>query len=115
MPRRASIRSCSIRCFTSVKRRYFERRELETSRDAIKAGLDSGPGVLADEVFAELRARFADKSWSVAKLVILPAARADLIDFITLGNPPRALSFVAEIEAKIAENRRAPRQLPETG
>jgi len=42
----------------------------------------------------------------VAKLVILPAARADLIDigdFIALDNPPRAASFVAEIEAKIVE------------
>ncbi len=42
----------------------------------------------------------------MAKLVILPAARADLIDigdFIALDNPPRAVSFVAEIEAKIVE------------
>jgi len=42
----------------------------------------------------------------VAKLVILPAARADLIDigdFIALDNRPRAASFVAEIEAKIME------------
>ena len=42
----------------------------------------------------------------MAKLVILPAARADLIDigdFIALDNPPRATSFVAEIEAKIVE------------
>jgi len=42
----------------------------------------------------------------VAKLVILPAAREDLIDigdFIALDNPPRAVSFVAEIEAKIVE------------
>lgn len=42
----------------------------------------------------------------MAKLVILPAARADLIDigdFIALDNPPRAASFVAEIEAKIVE------------
>ena len=40
----------------------------------------------------------------MAKLVILPAARADLIDigdFIALDNRPRAASFVAEIEAKI--------------
>jgi toxin ParE1/3/4 len=39
-------------------------------------------------------------------LVILPAARADLIDigdFIALDNRPRAASFVAEIEAKIVE------------
>ena len=42
----------------------------------------------------------------MAKLVILPAARADLIDigdFIALDNPPRAFSFIAEIEAKIME------------
>ena len=42
----------------------------------------------------------------MAKLVILPAARADLIvigDFIALDSPPRAASFVAEIEAKIVE------------
>ena len=42
----------------------------------------------------------------MAKLVILPAARADLIDigdFIALDNRPRAASFVAEIEAKIME------------
>lgn len=42
----------------------------------------------------------------MAKLVILPAARADLIDigdFIALDNRPRAASFVAEIEVKILE------------
>lgn len=42
----------------------------------------------------------------MAKLVILPAARADLIDigdFIALDNRLRAVSFVAEIEAKIME------------
>lgn len=42
----------------------------------------------------------------MAKLVILPAARADLIDigdFIARDNRPRAASFVAEIEAKIVE------------
>ena len=42
--------------------RDTESRELEALRDAIKAGLDSGPGIPADEVFAELRARYADKS-----------------------------------------------------
>ena len=39
-------------------------------------------------------------------LVILPAARADLIDigdFIALDNRLRAATFVAEIEAKIVE------------
>ena len=42
----------------------------------------------------------------MAKLVILPAARADLIDigdFIALDNRSRAASFVAEIEATIVE------------
>ncbi len=42
----------------------------------------------------------------MAKLVILPAARTDLIDigdFIALDDRPRAASFVAEIEAKIVE------------
>lgn len=36
--------------------------ELQTLRDAIKAGLDSGPSIPADEVFTELCARYADKS-----------------------------------------------------
>ena len=44
-----------------TRNRDTERRELKTLRDAIKAGLDSGPGIPADEVFAELRARYADK------------------------------------------------------
>lgn len=38
------------------------------------------------------------------RLVVLPAARADLIeigDFIAADNPPRALTFVAEIEARM--------------
>lgn len=38
----------------------------------------------------------------MARLVVLPAARADLIeigDFIALDNPERAASFVMEIEA----------------
>jgi toxin ParE1/3/4 len=37
----------------------------------------------------------------VPRLVILPAARADLLeigDFIALDNPERALSFLAELE-----------------
>lgn len=45
-----------------TRNRDTERRELEALRDAIKAGLNSGPGIPADEVFAELRARYADKS-----------------------------------------------------
>ncbi|MFG6660984.1 type II toxin-antitoxin system RelE/ParE family toxin [Sulfitobacter sp. 915] len=37
-------------------------------------------------------------------MVILPAARADLIDigdYIARDNPPRAASFVAEIERRL--------------
>ena len=45
-----------------TRNRDTERRELETLRDAIKAGLDSGPDIPADEVFAELRVRYANKS-----------------------------------------------------
>ena len=45
-----------------TRNRDTERRELETLRDAIKAGLDSGPGISADQVFAELSARYSGKS-----------------------------------------------------
>ena len=45
-----------------TRSRDAERRDLEALRDAIKAGLDSGPGIPDDQVFAELRARYADKS-----------------------------------------------------
>lgn len=38
------------------------RRELEELRAAIRAGLESGPGLPAEEVFAELRNRFAPKT-----------------------------------------------------
>lgn len=38
------------------------RRELEELRAAIRAGLESGPGIPAEEVFAELRARYAAKN-----------------------------------------------------
>lgn len=40
------------------------------------------------------------------RLVILPAARNDLVDigdFISQDNPGRAISFVAEIEARMTE------------
>lgn len=49
------------------------------------------------------------------RLVILPAARADLIeigDFIALDNPVRALSFVAEIEAKMKQVAERPGSFP---
>ncbi|CUH31851.1 putative addiction module antidote protein, family [Jannaschia seosinensis] len=42
--------------------RDTERRDLEALRDAVRAGLDSGPGLPADQVFAELRARYTAKS-----------------------------------------------------
>lgn len=49
------------------------------------------------------------------RLVILPAARADLIeigDFIAQDNPGRALSFLAEIEAKMQEAAERPESFP---
>lgn len=49
------------------------------------------------------------------RLVILPAARRDLIeigDFIALDNPERALSFVAEIEAKMTAIAERPDRFP---
>lgn len=51
----------------------------------------------------------------MARLVILPAARADLIeigDFIALDNPGRAASFVAEIEAKMRAAAERPMSFP---
>jgi len=45
-----------------IRNRDTERRELEALRAAIKAGLDSGLGTPADQVFEELRARYAAKS-----------------------------------------------------
>jgi toxin ParE1/3/4 len=51
----------------------------------------------------------------VARLVILPAARADLIeigDFIALDNPGRAASFAAEIEGRMREAAEPPRSYP---
>jgi len=44
-----------------MRSRDRERFDLEVLRGAIKAGLDSGPGIPAEEVFAELRARYAQK------------------------------------------------------
>lgn len=51
----------------------------------------------------------------MARLVILPAARMDLIeigDFIALDNPERAASFVAEIEARMIEVAERPGSFP---
>ena len=45
-----------------TRMRDAERRELDELRAAIRAGLDSGPGIPAEEVFAELRARYAAKN-----------------------------------------------------
>ena len=45
-----------------TRRRDAERQDLETLRTAIRAGLDSGPGLPANQVFAELQARYAAKS-----------------------------------------------------
>ncbi len=52
------------------------------------------------------------------RLVILPAARADLIeigDFIAQDNPVRALSFLAEIEAKMLQAAERPERFPARG
>jgi antitoxin ParD1/3/4 len=38
-----------------------ERRELALLRDAIRTGIESGPPIPAEEVFATLRARYAAK------------------------------------------------------
>ncbi|WP_353476812.1 type II toxin-antitoxin system RelE/ParE family toxin (plasmid) [Salipiger sp. H15] len=49
------------------------------------------------------------------RLVILPAARADLVDvadFIALDNPERAMSFLAEIEAKMGQVAERPESFP---
>ena len=45
-----------------TRRRDAERQDLEALRAAIRVGLDSGPALPADQVFAELRARYAAKS-----------------------------------------------------
>ena len=45
-----------------ARNRDAERRELDMLRSAIKAGLDSAPGIPADQVFAELRARYGTGS-----------------------------------------------------
>ena len=51
----------------------------------------------------------------MARLVVLPEARADLIeigDFIATDNPGRALSFVAEIEARMRQAAERPMSFP---
>lgn len=49
------------------------------------------------------------------RLVILPAARADMIeigDFIAQDNPERALTFLGEIEAKMMQAAERPGSYP---
>ena len=49
------------------------------------------------------------------RLIILPAARADLIeigDFIAVDNPERAVSFITEIEAKMVAAAKRPGSFP---
>jgi antitoxin ParD1/3/4 len=45
-----------------TRARDAERRDLDALRAAIKAGLESGQGLPAEAVFAELRARYAAKT-----------------------------------------------------
>ena len=42
-----------------LRKRGVTRRDPEDLRAAIKAGLESGPGIPADQVFEELRDRYA--------------------------------------------------------
>lgn len=49
----------ALRAWT--RSRDAELRDLDALRAAIKTGLNSGPGIPADQVFAEMRARYADK------------------------------------------------------
>lgn len=44
-----------------TRARDVERRELEALREAIRAGMESGPGIPAEEVYAELHALIAEK------------------------------------------------------
>lgn len=51
----------------------------------------------------------------MANLVILPTARADLIeigDFIALDNPGRAVTFIDEIEARLIQIAERPESFP---
>ena len=51
----------------------------------------------------------------MARMVILPAARMDLIeigDFIALDNPERAVSFVTEIESRMIDVAERPCSFP---
>lgn len=51
----------------------------------------------------------------MARLVVLPAAQEDLIeigDFIALDSPERAVSFIAEIEARMIQAAERPTSFP---
>jgi antitoxin ParD1/3/4 len=48
-----------------TRRRDGELRDLEALREAVKIGDESGPGVSADEVFAELRRMIATRRAAV--------------------------------------------------
>ena len=45
-----------------VRNRDRDRRDREMLQEAIEAGIGSGTGIPADQVFTELRSRFADMS-----------------------------------------------------
>jgi antitoxin ParD1/3/4 len=42
-------------------REWLVMSDAEELREAVRQGIDSGPGLPADEVFAELRARYRDR------------------------------------------------------
>ena len=44
-----------------TRARDTERRDLEALREAIRVGLDSGPGIPAEDVYAELREMIAER------------------------------------------------------
>lgn len=48
-----------------TRRRDVDRRDLETLREAVRIGDESGPSVAADEVFAELRRIIAGRRTAV--------------------------------------------------
>lgn len=44
-----------------TRARDTERRDLETLREAIRVGLESGPGIPAEQIYAELREMIAER------------------------------------------------------
>ena len=80
--------------------RLLEEREeqrgakLDALRGAIRKGVESGPGIQAEEVFARLEAKY--RGWT--PVVLAPAAADDLEeigDYIRADNPPAAGRFIA--------------------